>query len=447
MNERKSNSLKKILEKSENKNIYEEAINQGLFKAKSNQKNSNTTNRLKLYNNPSNIKSINIINNNYNNIIINNKLTPNKQIMIDDKTFSINKKNYKFLTLKNRNNEPLKLIINNKEPKYDNCDIKYRYKLMLNEKNSLIKKLKNENDLFKYKIEEQYPSLATTVTIKKNKSPEFRNIKDVEFQNIRNKMKNIFSIQKKEPKFEKNILLNHNYNNDNNDINAFITIKTYDSKSNIHYQNKNIKNTSFNNNENIHNNNIIPLMQNKSIDLNSNNNNFKLNNKLMFNHSLKNDLNVNNKKLSLDINNNYNSIETERNYKFTVKSPKLIYNINSINNINSNNELNNYSNNYNYNFNTNEDIREKRPLFKNLKNNRLYLHKLTSPLSLKNQFMNKRIIDSNMDSYTFNNNSSENSLSRFNYKENYENLKKRMTNLIDNLFKIIETQNNEKNKC
>ena len=167
----------------------------------------------------------------------------------------------------------------------------------------------------------------------------------------------------------------------------------------------------------------------------------------MFNHSLKNDLNVNNKKLSLDINNNYNSIETERNYKFTVKSPKLIYNINSINNINSNNELNNYSNNYNYNFNTNEDIREKRPLFKNLKNNRLYLHKLTSPLSLKNQFMNKRIIDSNMDSYTFNNNSSENSLSRFNYKENYENLKKRMTNLIDNLFKIIETQNNEKNKC
>ena len=116
MNERKSNSLKKILEKSENKNIYEKAINQGIFKAKYNKKNSNTTNRLKLYNNPSNIKSINIINNNYNNIIINNKLTPNKQIMIDDKTFSINKKNYKLHKLKKRNTEPLLLFINNIEP-------------------------------------------------------------------------------------------------------------------------------------------------------------------------------------------------------------------------------------------------------------------------------------------------------------------------------------------
>ena len=441
MNERKSNSLKKILEKSENKNIYEESANQGLFKAKSNQKNSSTINRLALYNNPSNIKSINIINNNYNNIIINNKLTPNKKIMIEDKTFSINKKNYKFLTLKSKNNEPLKLMINSKEPKCDNCDIKYRYKLMLNEKNSLIKKLKNENDLFKYKIEEQYPSLATTVTIKKNKSPEFRNIKDEQLQNIRNKMKNIFSIQKKETKFDKNILLN------NNNINAYTTIKTYASKSNNHYQNKNINNTSFNSNENIYNINIIPPMENKSIDLNSINNNYKLNTKLMFNHSLKNDLNLNNNKLSLDIKNNYNSIETDRNYKLIVKSPKLIYNINSINNIKVNSELNNYNNSCNYNLNTNEDIREKRPLFKNLKNNRHYLNKLTSPLSLKNQFINKRIIDSNIDSYTYNNNSCENSSSRFNYKENYENLKKRMTNLIDNLFKIIETQNNEKNKC
>lgn len=447
MNERKSNSLKKILEKSENNNIYEEAINQDLFKAKSNQKNSNTTNRLTLYNNPSNIKSINIINNNYNNIIINNKLTPNKKIMIEDKTFSLNKKNYKFLTLKNRNNEPLKLIINNKEPNCDNCDIKYRYKLMLNEKNNLIKKLKNENDIFKYKNEEQYPSLATTVTIKKNKSPEFRNIKDVELQNVRNKMKNIFSLQKKETNFDKkNILLNHN---NFSNINAYTTIKTYASKSNNNYQNKNVKNTSFNNNENIHNINIIPPMQNKSIDLNSINNNIKLNTKLMINRSLKNDLNMNKNKIFFDINNNYNSIETDRNYKFIVKNPKLIYNINSINNINGNNEVNNYNNSCNYNLNTNEIISERRPLFKNLKNNRHYLNKLTSPLSLKNQFINKRIIDSNIDSYTLNNNSCENSSSHFNYKENYENLKKRMTNLIDNLFKIIETQtqNNQKDKC
>jgi hypothetical protein len=442
MNERKSNSLKKLLEKSENKNIYEEAINQDLLKAKSNQKNSNITNRLALYNNPSNIKSINIINNNYNNIIINNKLTPNKKIMIEDKTFSINKKNYKFLTFRNKNNEPLKLIINNKEPKCDNCDIQYRYQLMLNEKNGLIKKLKNENDLFKSKNEEQYPNLATTASIKKNKSPEFRNIKDVELQNLRNKMKNIFSLQKKETKFDKNILLNQNYNNN---INVYTTIKTYASKSNNHSQNKNIKNSSFNNNENIYNIKIIPPIQNKSIDLNSINNNYKLNTKLMLNHSLKNDLNLNNNKLSLDLNNNYNSIEADRNYKFIIKNPKLIYNINSINNINSNNEINNYNNSYNYNFNTSEDIRERRPLFKNLKYNRHYLNKLTSPLSLKNQFINKRIIDSN--SSTFNNNSCENSSSHFNYKENYENLKKRMANLIDNLFKIIETQNNEKNKC
>jgi hypothetical protein len=400
---------------------------------------------LTLYNNPNNIKSINIINNNYNNIIINNKLTPNKKVLIEDKTLSINKKNYKFLSLGNRNNEPLKLIINNKEPKYDKCDIKYRYKLMLNEKNNLIKKLKNEDDLFKHKNEEQYPKFVTTVTIKKNKSPEFRNIKDDELQNIRNKMKSIFTLQKKEANFDKNNLLSHYYNNNN--INAYTTIKTYASKSNNNYQNKNIKNTSFNNNENIHNINIILPMQNKSIDLNSINSNNKLNPKLLFNHSLKNDLNLNKNKISFDINNNYNSIENDRNYKFTVKSPKLIYNINSINKIIGNNALNNYNNSCNYNFNTNEDIREIRPIFKNVKNNRHYLNKLTTPISLKNQFFNKRKIDSNFDSYTFNNNSCENSSSGFNYKENYENLKKRMTNLIDNLFKIIETQNNEKNKC
>ena len=443
MNERKSNSLKKLLEKSENKNIYEEAINQGLFKAKSNQKNNNANNRLTLYNNPNNINSINIINNNYNNIIINNKLTPNKKILIEDRTFSLNKKNYKFLSLGKRNNEPLKLIINNKEPKYDKGDIKYRYKLMLNEKNSLIKKLKNENDLFKHKNEELYPNFVTTVTLKKNKSPEFRNIKDVELQNIRNKMKSIFTLQKKEANFDKKNLLSHNYNNNN--INAYNTIKTYASKSNNNYQNKNIENTSFNNNENIHNINIILPMQNKSIDLNSINSNNKLNTKLMFNHSLKNDLNLNKNKKSFDINNNYNSIETDRNYKFVVKSPKLIYNINSINKINGNINLNNYNNSCNYNFNTNEDIREKRPLFKNVKNNRHNLNKLITPISLKNQFYNKRIIDSTFDSNTFNNNNScENSSSGFNYKENYENLKKRMTNLIDNLFKIIETQNNQK---
>ena len=77
---------------------------------------------------------------------------------------------------------------------------------MLNEKNSLIKKLKDEDDLFKYKNEEQYPSITTTVTIKKNKSPEFRSIKDVELQNVRNKMKSIFSLQKKETKLDKNNL-------------------------------------------------------------------------------------------------------------------------------------------------------------------------------------------------------------------------------------------------
>ena len=444
MNERKSNSLKKLLGKTENKNIYEEVINQGLFKTKSNQKNNIKTNRLTLYNNPNNIKSINIINNNYNNIIINNKLTPNKKMMIEDKTFSLNKKNYKFLTLVNKNNEPLKLIINNKEQKSDKCDIKYRYKLMLNEKNSLIKKLKDEDDLFKYKNEEQYPSITTTVTIKKNKSPEFRSIKDVELQNVRNKMKSIFSLQKKETKLDKNNLFNHNYNINN--INAYSTIKTYASKQN-NYQNKNIINSSFNNNEKIHNINIIPQLQNKSIDLNSINNNYKLNTKLIFNHSLKNDLNLNKNKVSFLLNNNYNSIETDRNYKFIVKSPKLIYNLNSINKANGNNEFNNYNNSFNYNTNTNGDIMEVKPLFKNLKNNRHYLNKLTSPLSLKNQLINKRMIDNNLDLYTINNNSNENTSSHFNYKENYENLKKRMTNLIDNLFKIIETQNNQKKDC
>ena len=145
---------------------------------------------------------------------------------------------------------------------------------------------------------------------------------------------------------------------------------------------------------------------------------------------------LNKNKLTLDINNNnnYNSIETDRNYKFTLRSPKLIYS-------NKNNffELNNYSNNYNYNYNaiTFEDNMETKPSFKNIKSSKYCFNSIaTSPFYLKKGVINDKMGEDN---------SNEVASSSFNYKEKYDNLKKRMYNLIENLFELIEQQNNNIN--
>ena len=461
---KKSNTLKKeyrytegIENEKKSKKLYEEVIKNGM-KAKSGYHREKIDKGI-LINNQNNFKSINIINNNYNNIIINNKLTPNKKLLIEDKTFSINKKNYKFLTLSQNNKNNLKknyaynLVLDNQ---HQGNDIEYKYKLILKEKNNLINQLKSEIEHYKYKNlnKSQSPDMIPTITIKKNKRifSGLKNKKNAEFGNIKNKIQNIFSITKRDIKYDKhnnNFLNSHNINNIKNinkmNINSYNTIKTYMGKSD-----KN--NPNFANSERI--NNFMSKIQSKplnlkSIDNNSNvTNNYKNNNNLIFNYSLKNDLklNGNNNKIALNINNKYNSLETDRNYKFEIKNPKLIYSLNSINkNIINNNELDNY--NSNYNAITFEDNIERKYSLKNLKRNNLFFNKIsTSPFSLKNETVNNYIMDKNyyLDSFLDKNDSNDISSNNFDYKENYENLKNRMSNLIESLFKIIEIQQNNK---
>jgi hypothetical protein len=121
-----------------------------------------------------------------------------------------------------------------------------------------------------------------------------------------------------------------------------------------------------------------------------------------------------------------------------INQKEYITNNNNISN-NNNFELNNYSNNYNYNYNamTFKDNMEAKPSFKNIKSSKYCFNSIaTSPFSLKKGVIKDKIGDDN---------SNEIASSSFNYKEKYDNLKKRMYNLIENLFELIEQQNNNIN--
>ena len=397
--------------------IYNTAIN-----TKNNYNTKDKIDKQALINN-NNIKSINIINNNYNNIIINNKLTPNKKLIIKDKTFSINKKNYKILTLGNKpnlKNEVIKLTMNNQEQEND---LKLKYKLIIDEKNNLINKLRNEIDYYKNKNQEYNPKLNDSNSI----YSLFKNNQKLE--TVRNKIQEIYSQQKeKEIKLDNNLI---------NNINEYNNIKAY----------------NINNSEDI-DVHMPQIIQPKTIALNSLeyvNNNYKYNNKLMFNYSLKNDLKLKNK-LTLDLSNNYNSIEnntknnTNRIYKYQVKSPKFLITSNSIHSNDNNNLI------FNNNGITYDNKLDRKPSFQNIKKNKYNFNNIISaPFSLKKETINKKIVanynlDSFLDKDNNNNNSNIISYTGFNYKEKYDNLKNRMTNLIENLFKLIENQNYNKNK-
>ena len=131
--------------------------------------------------------------------------------------------------------------------------------------------------------------------------------------------------------------------------------------------------------------------------------------------------------LTLDMNNDYNSIEANRNYLKNKKN--IIYSLNFLSSKNSSdNELNN-------NKRTIDDISNNR--FEKRKH---YFNNISSsPSSLYNDLGNKNII--------IDDNNSKNSIAKndncekFNYRDNFENLKKRMNNLIINLFYLIEVKN------
>ena len=96
--------------------------------------------------------------------------------------------------------------------------------------------------------------------------------------------------------------------------------------------------------------------------------------------------------------------------------------------------------------NFNEENIERKASLQNLKKRRICFNSFSpSPFSLKKENINKITCDNNdnLDSFIdkeYNNNTPS---SNFNYKDNFENLKKRMTNLIENLFDLIELQKNK----
>ena len=424
--------------------------------------------------NKNNIESINIINNNknYKNIILNNMLTPNKKLFIKEKISSRNKntkiernvlfdngqvkKNFKTLgqtKQKSLNkNSGLKLLLNNQE-KDDNNDIEMKYKLILYEKNNLINKLKSEVEYYKNYYHNINMNMNIILpnnnsnTIETNRTNSLlmgindkKNMDSKE--NIRSRIRNIFSLPKKEAKFNNNHLLQHN-------INEYNTIKTFVNNDNINsnYVDTNkdfmlqIKNNNFNTIENNNNNNHL-LLSNDSLknDLIISKNTIEncntktLNN--VFYRSNSNTIPPKSRKLKLGYQqseltlelNNYNSIEENRNY---VKNKKnIIYSLNSLNSKNtSENEFDNNKSGIDANSNNKIDKSSNKNFSYNI---------ISCPSSYYNDIRNQNIID---------NNNSKNSIGinetheKFNYKENFENLKKRMNNLVNNLFDLIETKN------
>ena len=455
-------------------------------------------------NNQNNKDLISSINNNtyYKNIILNNMITPNKKLVLNGKSSSKDTKNIKiernilynnnqtekkFKTLgQNKQksldkNNALKLIINGQEQEGINLnnnmnDIEAKYKLILYEKNNLINKLKSEVEYYKNNYQNInmnmniiIPNSSNTIEASSSNriSLGLKTKKNLEGENMRNKIKNIFSLPKKENKINNNHLLQHN-------INDYNVIKTFVNKQysdNFNYLNsENAKDfvpqikSDFNtisDNETINHIGKKLLLSNETIK-----NGIKTNNKLDSKNSMtlnnifnRSNSNTNPKKgkklklgfqkteLNLDMNNNdkYYNIKSNRIYNNSVKNKKnLIYSINLLNSNNgSDNEYDIINNSNNYTINVEENINRKRFWSKN-KN---YFNKITSsPSSLRKDRDNKNLYDINNsgDLITINDNNNDynNSINinktTFNYRENFDKIKQRMNILINNLFELIE---------
>jgi hypothetical protein len=272
--------------------------------------------------------------------------------------------------------------------------------------------------------------------------------KNAEGENIRNRIKNIFSLPKKEKK----------YNNSNhllqNNINNYNTIKTFvnriNSDDNINYNNieatkdfvshiKNNYNTI--SNDSLKNNNNMKIKKNN----NQNNNTMTLNNIIYRSNSntyqkkgLKIKLGLQPNEFTLD--NNYNSLEANRNYNNSVKNrdkEQIGYSLNLVNSkTGSDNELDNFNMNNDGISIDNDGSRRF-----GYKNKNYFNNISSSPTSLYREKMNKIIIANNSVESII---KKDNSEVAFNYRENFDKLKIRMHNLVNNLFELIEIQNKKK---
>ena len=376
-----------------------------------------------------NIKENNFVKSYHNNRIhtpSETKYYNENEIIIDkgtksSKKININRKNP--IALNNKNNINSINIINNN---YNNIylDInkeKQNKNIIFDDKNLGLLTFGNmkEKSLKKAK--------ALKLTFNQNKKEKFNENKyqyiinrlkyEIEYYKNQNKPKsnqiNTNSPQSFKKKGNKNLFLAcNNYN----------TIKTYDNKSNTDTNKKS-----------------------KNNHLYDTYNNYIKETKLTSDFSYKNNLNINTNK-KIDINyvpksysNNFISIDSNRTLKLLNKRPKINYTQNNSSRINKSNNL--ISNDIIYEDNPNNSEKSS---FVNLYNHKLYLNKgLSSPLSLKK---NVKGINNNFLKHSSKEINNEVDFNKSNYKDKFDDLKKRMNKLLGDLFDIIDLQKSQIDK-
>ena len=379
--------------------FFKENKNININNIKNLNKKQNKNPKALFINNDNHIESINIINNNinYKNIILQNLPTPNKKYTINTrKDSSRNKKNIKiernvlfdYNSINNaqakenkrqkslNKNSTLKLMLNQMEQDNYNLnlnDFTVRYKLKLYEKNNIINKLKDELEYYKNYYHSMNPTNAkNTITPNHNTINATDNFYSInrlthgleEKNNMRNKIKNIFTLRKNDIK---DFRSDHNIKLNLEKIEAINYPKMHKDSA-LTLQNKSESKSI---NKLIMSNDMLKL--NKKTENNSNipNNVFNRSNSNTIKRKIKIGLHLS--ELNLD-DNKYNSIEANRNH--------VLY----------------------------------------IRNKKNYIHSLNKNLFMKGIYEKE----------------SENENNKFNYIEKFENLKKRMNNLVSNLFDLLE---------
>ena len=391
-----------------NKEKYKENNELNLNNFKTLNKNPSKNSKALFINNQNHIESINIINNNinYKNIIFQNLPTSNRLYIGKDSSRNKNIKleknilydynnniNNNFQTIINKKqkslnkNNAFKLVFNPSEQDNYNLNLndnEMKYKIKLYEKNNIINKLKDELEYYKsyyHSVNQNNKNIGmpnhNTINIADEMNNNNRLIfgsreknKILKTENLRNKIKNIFSSRKNDIKyFEKNNNINNlkiNIENDSETLND----SKINKESEITIQNKSI------------NKNKKNFLLSNTFKPNNNSENITIPTNNIFNRSNSNTikrklkLGLHLSELNLD-NDKYNSIEANRNHASYIKNKKNII-----------------------------------------------------------QSLNKNLI---LRSF----NGRENDLIKFNYVMKFENLKRRMNNLVTNLFDLIEKKFNQ----
>ena len=362
MNGKNNSNNKKI--KKESQDIYKENKNISINSIKSLNKKANKNQKPFFINNQNHIESINIINNNinYKNIILQNLPTPNKKYTISGKDSSRNTKNIKleknilfdfnnnnFQTIVHKKqkslnkNNTLKLMLNPIEQEnYNLNDNEMKYKIKLYEKNNIINKLKDELEYYKSYYHSMNQNNSKNIIIPSHKTinvtDDFHSNKInklnyglhdknkiIKTEDLRNKIKNIFSLNKNEIKDFKKRNINNLKIKIENDV-EIINNSRINKESALTIENKS-ENKNKNRNKLIISNNTLKF-NNKGENISDISNNiFYRSNSNTIKRKIKLGLHLS--ELNLDTNEKYNSIEANsKHINYIQNKNNLIYSLN-----------------------------------------------------------------------------------------------------------------------